>query len=139
MRLITPGHLILLLSVAVGCQRGAAAIVPLFLEIVVEEDPGVRLSAIPIRIDGEPVGQTKRDGTLRVPLFREPGRVLRVTHDCPGGDHAPTPAVSVRIRRYELKQSEALRIKLRCRPLSRVAAFVVRAKGGPALPVLLNG
>jgi hypothetical protein len=112
---------------------------PLFLEIVVEQDPGMTLSAIPIRIDGEPVGQTDGAGTLRVPVLREPGRVLRVTHDCPGGHHAPAPAVPVRVRRYQLKRSQALRIKLRCRPLSRVAVFVVRAKGGAGLPVLLNG
>ena len=139
MRLIGPSHLILLLSVAGGCHRGAAAIIPVFLEIVVEEDAGMRLSAIPIRIDGEAAGRTNGDGTLRVPVFRQPGRVLRVTHDCPAGHHAPNPGVSVRVRRYELTQSEALRIKLRCRPLSRLAAFVVRAKGGAALPVLLNG
>jgi len=136
---IGPSHLILLLSVAGGCHRDDAAIIPFFLEIVVEEDPGMRLNAIPIRIDGEPAGRTSGDGSLRVPVVREPGRVLRVTHDCPRDHHAATPGVSVRIRRYELTESEALTITLRCRPLSRVAAFVVRAKGGAGLPVLLNG
>jgi hypothetical protein len=132
-------HLVLLLSIAAACHEGSVAVVPIFLEIVVESDPAMRLGAVPIRIDGEPVGQTSSQGTLRVPISRAPGRVLRVTHECPLGHHAPSRAVSIRIRHYELERPAPLSVKLQCRPVTRVAAFVVRAKGGPGLPIFVNG
>lgn len=111
----------------------------MFLEIVVEADPGVRLGTVPVRINGDEVGRTGPNGTLRTPVFFEPGRMLRVAHDCPPGHRAPPEPSSVRMRRYDSDLPLPIQIKLSCTPLVRVAAFVIRAKNGAGLPVRVNG
>ncbi len=139
MRLIGAILLILLPTFGAACQKDSTVVAPVFLEIVVEADPGVRLSAVPIRINGEEVGRTGPNGTLRTPIFSEPGRVLRVAHDCPVGHRVPTEPSSVRMRRYDGDRPPPIQIRLGCRPLKRIAAFVIRANGGPGLPVRVNG
>jgi len=139
MRLIRGTPLILLLTVGPACQTGPTTLAPVFLEIVVEADPGVGLSDVPIRVDAEEVGRTGPKGTLRTPILTEPGRVLRVEHDCPVGHGAPPAPAAVKMRRYDTNRPPPIQVKLACKPLTRVAAFVIRAKNGPGLPVRVNG
>lgn len=139
MRLTSLTCLAPLFVIGVGCQQGTRAAAPVILEIVVEADPGVRLSTVPIRVDGELFGHTSADGTLRVPIIGPPGRVLRVDHECPADHRASPEGASIRLRRYERGGPAPIQVSLACRPLVRIAAFVVRAKNGPALPIRVNG
>ena len=139
MRLIDAILLISLLTFGAACQKDSTVVAPVFLEIVVEADPGVRLSAVPIRINGDEVGRTGPNGILRAPIFSEPGRVLRVAHDCPAGHRAPPEPSTVRMRRYDANRPLPIQIRLGCRPLDRIAAFVIKANNGSGLPVRVNG
>lgn len=138
MRLTRLTYLPVLVAIGAACQQGARAGTPVLLEIVVEADPGAPLSAVPIRVDEERLGNTNADGTLRVPIIGEPGRVLRIAHDCPSGHRAPRKWASIRMRRYHSDRPAPIQVKLQCRPLTRIAAFVVRAKNGANLPIRVN-
>lgn len=139
MRLTARRWLILLFSLVLGCGEDSSLGAPLYLEIVAEADSGVGLGGVPIYLDGQPVGETTRAGTLRTPVSGKPGRALRVRHQCPVGYEAPVNTAVVRLRRYDSDRPAPLQITLECRSLNRIAAFVVKAKNGPGLPVLLNG
>jgi hypothetical protein len=138
MRLTYRASLALLLVIGTACHDGIRAAPPILLEIAAQGDPGAPLVAVPIRIDGESVGVTGADGTLRLPVVGEPGHVLRIAHDCPAGHRAPRKAELLRIRRYDRDRTAPIQINLECRPLTRIAAFVVRAKNGAHLPVRVN-
>lgn len=138
MRFRHQASLALLLGASTACHDGSRTGRPVPLEIAVHADPGTPLAAVPIRVDGESVGVTGSDGTLRIPVVGEPGHVLRIAHDCPVNHRAPREAELLRIRRYDQDRSAPIEIKLECRPLTRIAVFVVRAKNGAHLPVRVN-
>lgn len=123
-----------------GCEEAAPLPSGLGLAISVEADPGVYLSGIPVRVDGDPVGRSDSNGMLLVNLRGSPGRVIRFEYDCPEGHRAPARPQELRLRRYEHgKLTSPIEVSLTCRPEARLAVFVVRATNGPNLPVSLNG
>ncbi|TFH30844.1 MAG: hypothetical protein E4H00_04460 [Myxococcales bacterium] len=136
------------LGVALSVASLASCVPPTSVErtfsivFVVESDPGVRIGAASVFIDGDHVGQSDSNGLVRTTVHGESGRRLRIEHDCPDGHEAPSARKTLRLREYEaLGSSErvAMEITLRCVPTERLAAFVIRAKNGADLPVLLNG
>jgi len=139
MRLIHGACFALFLAVLTACEKDSPPLDPVFLEIIVEADPGERLSAVSVRVDGEALGQTGYDGALRTRIFSAPGRVHEVAHECPVGYLDSQKSKSIRMRRYASDQPMPIQLKLECRPLTRIAAFIVRAKNGPGLPVSVNG
>ena len=109
------------------------------LEITVEADPGSRLAGVPIRIDGEPSGQTNEKGILLVEVRGSSGRTIRIAPDCPSEHRAEPVAARFRLRGYQTNDVARMGIKLTCRPTVRVAVFVVRAKNGPNIPIEVDG
>jgi len=108
----------------------------------VESDPGLRLSGVPISVDGRVVGQTDSAGLLQTQVDGQFGQQLSVEHDCPDGHKPPSAVKSLKLRHFESLgelDSRALEITLRCRPQKRMAVFIVRTKRGAGLPVLLDG
>jgi hypothetical protein len=137
-------HIGIVLSVALlaSCQRSTSVERAFSIVFVIESDPGVRLASTPVFIDGDRVGASDSDGLVRTTVHREPGQRLRIDHECPDGHEATSPRKTLRLREFEgVDGSErgALEFTLRCQPTQRLAAFVVRAKNGANLPVLLNG
>ena len=123
-----------------GCEEAAPLPSGLDLAISVEADPGVYLSGVPIRVDGNPVGRSDSNGILLVNLRGSPGRLMRFEHDCPDGHRAPARPEELRLRRYEHGElTSPIEVSLTCRPEARLAVFVVRAINGPNLPVSLDG
>jgi hypothetical protein len=125
-----------------SCERPPAEERPFAVVFVVESDPGVRLSRAHVFIDGEAVGESNSDGRVATEIHGKSGQQLRISHDCPEGHRAPSELKTLRLRAFEgvdRSQPHAMEITLRCRPLKRLAAFVVRASNGPDLPVLLDG
>lgn len=136
------------LSVVLGaaammsCQGPRDIAPPLSVVFLVESDPGVGLSQAQVFVDGEPLGMTDSKGLVRGMIQGQPGQRLRVEHRCPKGHRPPSEPQFVRLRRFEAIDTSrpiALQITLACRPSQRLAAFIVRARNGPDLPVLLNG
>lgn len=136
-------HLGIALSVAslTSCARPTSAERTFSIVFVIESDPGVRLRATPVFIDGDHVGESDSNGLVRATVRGESRRRLRIEHDCPDGHEAPSPRRTLRLREFEGLDGEpvAMEITLRCEPTHRLAAFVIRAKNGADLPVLLNG
>ena len=122
-----------------ACQNHTASMVSVSLQITVQADPGVGLSDVPVRIDGELRGQTDADGALRATVSGSPGRFVTVAADCPKGHRQPEERSRIRLRRYGSSDDLPVVVDLRCRPLVRVAVFVVRANNGPGVPVVVNG
>lgn len=121
-----------------GCRSGTVA-GPLPIEVVVESDPGHLLSGVPVYVGADPLGVTGSDGAVRATRFDPPGTVLRLRCDCPKGYEESTAKV-FRVRDYGERDSQRhLRIRLRCKPESRLAVFVVRARNGPHVDILLRG
>mgnify|MGYP001811809397 CR=1 FL=1 len=132
--------LALAVALSTGCRVDGAAYEPIALEIVVESDAGVYLEGVPVRIDGRVVGRTPRAGALRTTLSPRVSRVVRVGHECPHGHAQPSSQKLLRLKAYRAGETpESIEVRLRCRPTTRVGAFLVHAIGGPGLPVLVNG
>ena len=130
------------LALVLGCRDGAPRRHSVTIELVAESDPGARLPAVNVRVDGRPVGATGADGSLQIDLRGESGRLVRIEHDCPPGYLPPPQAKQLRLRPLgSLGDSEAvaLQVTLGCRPEKRLAVFVIRARNGSHLPVKLDG
>jgi hypothetical protein len=138
------GWLTVVLSAAAlaACEGSPNAASSFAVVFVVESDPGVRLNRAYVFADGKPMGETDSNGRVQAKIDGQLGQRLRIEHDCPDGHEAPSEPKILRLRRFEGIQASgplAMEITLRCRPMKRLAAFVVRAKNGPELPVLLDG
>jgi len=136
--------LMTVLSVAalVSCETRPNSARPFDVIFVVESDPGVRLRGMLVSVDGDPVGESSSKGLVRTKIYGVPGQRFRIKHDCPDGHEGPSEPKILRLRRFEgIDGSEpaAMEITLGCEPTRRLAVFIVRAKNGPDLPVLLDG
>jgi hypothetical protein len=136
-------HAIFLSAAAlISCGEYPATARPFSLVFVVESDPGIRLEGVRIFANGTPMGETDSDGLVRARIRSRVGQPLRVEHDCPDGHEEPSRPKALRLWQFEgidPSASRGMEITLRCRPTIRLAAFIVRAKNGPHLPVLLDG
>ena len=126
----------------VSCERPPNSTGPVTVVFVVESDPGVRLRGARVVVDGDPVGESDSSGLVRAKIHQEPGQRLTVQHQCPDGHEASPESTVLRLRRFEGfggSQPPPIEVTLRCNPTERLAVFVVRAKKGANLPVLLDG
>lgn len=129
-------------AVLASCQPRSAPVPAIEVVFAVESDPGLRLGDVHVALEGETLGKTDSNGLLRAKVDGKPGQRFRVAHVCPAGHVAPSGPKFLRLRRFDgvgESQPEALKITLRCKPEKRLAVFIVRAKNGVDLPVLLNG
>jgi hypothetical protein len=113
---------------------------PFPVEVTVESDPGQPLSDVPVYLGTEELGTTGDDGSARVLRFDPPGTLLRFRCDCPVGFRASQAIKELSLKNYRAPDITApLQIHLRCRPESRLAVFVVKARNGPHIEILLQG
>jgi len=125
-----------------SCAESPSPLRSSALVFVVESDPGVRLGGADVFVNGAPVGQSDSNGLLQTSIGSQSGPRLRIEHDCPVGYEDPTEPKILGLRKFQGLNASgplAMEITLRCRPEKRLAAFVVRAKNGPDLPVILDG
>jgi len=129
-------------GVSASCRAPSASAPEIEVVFAAESDPGLRLSNVRVAIDGRSAGETDSNGLLRTTIDGKHGQRFKVEHDCPHGHVPPSAPKFLRLRSFDPvaeSQSDALRITLRCQPEERHAVFIVRAKNGAELPVLLNG
>jgi len=125
-----------------SCQPPTSPSRPLAVDFVAESDPGVRLSGVSVFVDGNLVGETGSNGRVRMKINGESTQRLTIKHHCPEGHDARSASKVLRLRDFDgVVRSDApeMEFMLRCRPMKRSAAFVVRAKNGPGLPVVVDG
>jgi hypothetical protein len=138
------GWLMLVLAAVVptSCARGSTSERSFAVVFVVESDPGIRIGRAQVFVDRKPIGKTDPDGVVQMKIVGQPRQLLRVEHDCPDGHEDPLEPKMLRLRSFEgvdPSSTLAMEITLRCPPEKRLAAFIVRAKNGSDLPVLLDG
>jgi hypothetical protein len=125
-----------------SCEGPPTAVRPFAIVFVVESDPGVRLRRVRVFVDGEPAGETDSNGLVHTKIYGAPGQRLTIKHDCPDAHEAPSEPKILRLRKIDAvdsSDSPSMEFTLRCKPVSRLAVFIVRAKNGPGLPILLDG
>jgi len=108
----------------------------------VESDPGVRLAGAQIFADGKMMGATGSNGLVRARIRSQPDQPTRIVHDCPDGHEASSEPKVLWLRKFKAIggfASAPIEITLRCRPMERLAVFIVRARNGQDLSVLLDG
>lgn len=134
--------LVLGAALLASCERAPEASRAFNVMFAIESDPGLPLGQVRVFVDGESVGETDSNGLLRTTVYGRAGEQLRIEHDCPQGHATPSETKLLRLRSFASINEpgpRGLEITLRCRPLQRRAAFIVRVKNGAGLPVLLDG
>lgn len=134
--------LVVMVAALASCVEAPPAKRPFAVIFVVESDPGVLLGKAEVFIDGESIGVSDFEGRLHATIYGQAHEQVRVDHECPEGHRAPSRPKVLKLRHLEdahASGSLSLEITLRCRPEQRLAVFVVRAKNGSGLPVLLDG
>lgn len=134
--------LVLVVAASTSCAGSPPAKRSFAVIFVVESDPGVWLGKAKVFIDGKSIGVSDSQGRLRATVYGQAHEQVRVEHECPVGHKAPSEPKVLKLRQLEdtdASGSLSLEITLRCRPEQRLAVFVVRAKNGSGLPVLLDG
>ena len=122
-----------------GCRGAPVSPAPTALEIRVESDPGVPLRDVAVEVDGRPVGRTDGRGSVKTTLVVSPGSTIRVEPGCPDRHESSATTRVLHLRDYQAGgSSPPIEVRVFCRPSVRTAAFVVRARNGPGLPVLLD-
>lgn len=142
MHLMRSLALITLLGLSASCQPAERPAPTLDVIFAVESDPGVRLAGARVLVDGKPVGETDFAGVVKAKVSGQAGQQLTVEHDCPDDHVAPSEAKLLRLRNFERvgdPGAGSLEVTLRCPPSERLAVFIMRAKNGANLPVLLDG
>lgn len=100
--------------------------------------PGVRIAA-----DGQPLGETGEEGTLRVDLPGREGQTVAVNAQCPEGHRAPAQLPLLTLRTFRLLDPAAaergIEMTIQCPPSERTAAVVIRTGEQGDLPIHMNG
>jgi hypothetical protein len=125
-----------------SCPAPTASAPTIDVVFAVESDLGQPLQQVHVSVDGQSLGETDSNGLARASVDGNPGKRFRVEHDCPKGHVAPSEPKFLRLRSFSRvgeSHSRKLKITLRCKPEMRLAVFIIRAKNGAGLPVLLNG
>lgn len=122
-----------------SCEGATDASHEIQLDIFVESDPGVPLSDVPVELSGHGVQRTSVAGTLKTSLNVTVGELVTLSPRCPEGFIGEEPR-TIRVRRTRHAAGfQRLRVRLRCRPESRVAVFLVRALGDQPIEIFVDG
>jgi hypothetical protein len=104
---------------------------------------GVGVSGLRAWADGRELGSTRGDGALKATVNGREGQRVVLTFACPPGHHTLDAQRELWLRRAQplAAQPAALALTVRCDPIARVAALVVRARGphSGGLPVRVQG
>ena len=126
----------------VSCTNSRSVARPFSIVFIVESDPGLPLQGVNVLVDGKSIGKTDSNGSVRAEVLAIPGARLRIEQQCPEDYRAAEDSKSIRARRFETVEEAApstIQMTLKCKPLRRLAVFIVTARGGPDLPVLIDG
>jgi hypothetical protein len=134
-RIVTVSSMLLVVS----CQGATEDWHRIQMDIFVESDPGVPLSGVPVELSGHGVQRTSAAGTIETNLTARVGELVTLSPRCPAGFIGEAPR-TIRVRRLRHSADlERLRVRLRCRPESRVAVFLVRALGDGPIDIFVDG
>lgn len=143
------GHGAMALAIATLCTVSAAACEderppPTFRVTFTARSDDDPLAGVQVIADGQPLGETGPDGTLRTDLTGREGQSVAVNAQCPEGHRAPEPLPLLTLRSFRgldpAAAERGIEMTISCPPAERTAAVVIRTgdEGGD-LPVLMGG
>lgn len=104
---------------------------------------GSAVSGLRAWADGRELGSTHGDGSLNATVRGRQGQRVALTFACPAGHRTLEAQRELWLRRAQpiAHPAAALALTVRCQPIERLAALVVRARGSRSggLPVLVRG
>jgi len=104
-------------------------------------NPDEPLPGVTVSLDGgKALGNTGKDGALRVTLSGREGTTVPFRVKCPDGYRQPTVMPVLTLRRFKGLDPAAagIKVNIECPPAERLAALVLKA-GKPDLPVMAQG
>lgn len=125
-----------------SCSDNRSVTRPFSILFIVVSDPGLPLQGVNVFVDGKSIGKTDANGAVHGEVLAVPGTSLRIAQQCPEDHRATEDSKSMRVRHFESVDESApsaIQVTLRCKPLRRLAVFIVTARNGPNLPVLIDG
>jgi len=137
----TQSAVLALLLVACGGGSSQQAQVPTYpVTFVTEADPGVPLPGVHVVANGMDVGESSDLGIVQTTLRGDSGAEVAIEYTCPDGHRQPGEPEILRLQHFQgLEGSRHMQLRLRCPPMQRSAALVVRTNGKSGLPVYLDG
>ena len=131
-----------LLATGCGGKDSAAVSTRFASEFHVTTDDGDALAGAVIAAGEARLGTTGPDGLLRADIAGAEGQSIPVTVSCPEGLTGPDQAPPLRLthtRRVNLSGYQPMRTEAVCQRNVRDLVLVVRAVGGAALPLQVDG
>ena len=124
---------------ALSCDRFKEPPPPVFDVVIrVDSDPGIPLAGAVVVRNQKDVAPTDADGRAKLTITGSEGDTLDYFVRCPADYQSPTKPISVVLRRLTDK-SRPPEYTTACPPNVRRVVVVVRADGGPHLPVTYLG
>ena len=146
--LVRRGSIALLVSLSAGtgaCGRSDQPVPLSSLALVLHATApdGAVVSGLRAWADGRELGNTRGDGSLDATVSGREGQRVMLSFACPLGHRTLDAQRELWLRRARpiAKRPAAIALSVRCQPIERVAALVVRARGSRSagLPVLAQG
>ena len=137
-RFYASGSVLLVLALGAGaCARELPP--PTYDCLVrVSSDPGLALAAVPVLRNGQSVGVTDQNGSLRLRLSGVEGETVTLAIQCPAGHRQSAEGVAV-ILKSVADATHVPEYSFACPPELRRIVVAIRAEQGPNLPVLYLG
>jgi hypothetical protein len=107
------------------------------VQVKIESDPGVPVSAAKLSHAGEALAETDAQGLALVRLAGAPGEVVPIDVSCPVGYRSPERPLSIVLR--ALLEGRMPQYRATCGPLLRSLVVAVRAQNGADLPLKYLG
>ncbi len=126
----------------VSCADAQTMAQSFSIAFIVESDPGLPVEGVNVFVDGKSIGKTDSNGAVRAEVVASSGETLRIEHECPKDHRATEDPTTIRLRELEGIEESApsgIQVTLKCKPSRRLAVFVVTARNGPDLPILIDG
>jgi hypothetical protein len=129
---------ILILACPLGACARSTPTSSYGLAVHVDGDPGHPLEGATVSYRGQSVGHTDPAGTLALAIRGSEGERVSLRVSCPDGFLSPDQPTEVVLHRLA-EAGRRPEYDVRCPPITRRVALVVRADHGPHLPVLYLG
>jgi hypothetical protein len=127
---------------ACGPKNGEATASSFNLEFRVLSDNGAPVKGARIRAGDRSLGSTDDEGNLPSKLLGNEGQILVISVECPLGFAAPEKPASLRlarIRNINQDRFQPTHLDMTCAREVTEVVLLVRAQGGPGLPVQVEG
>ena len=124
-----------------GCSAAPQKLTPYPVKLVAQSDNGEPVQGAAFKTGDNEMGTTDHGGQVTVVVHGREGALVPIQVTCPRGFVSP-PEGTLRlglVKSLDSTTEKQLEHKVICDRETRSVAIVIRAQGGPKLPVLVDG